>query len=294
MAGLEIQDPTDLIKEISEKQEKQEQEMLEEDFNEIQNQIKDNPEKINKISKDELETIEEFIKMEDNKEATFDMYIEIFETLQNPDDLWRRDKNSLNEIKDKIGNKYNEKEIWEYQMNKDVFNEDFDFNKLKKLWKNFQKWTTNDWFKNIPQDYEWENEGINQMCEGKLYTPKQLVDSLYKKNQDRREKIFDTLKNLNIENVLENDEELDIDELNKLIFDGSSVVGQNIMNKINEVTNIDGYREYQDVMNKLWENYFDDNDVYVKSLKNADEEEIEGVNNTTEVTQENTETVLKI
>jgi Mg/Co/Ni transporter MgtE len=97
------------------------------------------------------------------------------------------------------------------------------------------------------------------MCEGKLYTPKQLVDSLYKKNQDRREKIFNTLKDLNIEDVLEdvleNDEVENIDELKKLlkklIFDDSSVVGQHIMNKINEVTNIDGYREYQDEMNEL-------------------------------------------
>jgi predicted nuclease with TOPRIM domain len=79
--------PYDIVDEVVKTKQQAEKQMLKEDFDEIQNQIKDNPEKINKISKDELETIEEFIKMEDNKEATFDMYIEIFETLQNPDDL---------------------------------------------------------------------------------------------------------------------------------------------------------------------------------------------------------------
>jgi hypothetical protein len=214
MVWPNIQNTMDNFLDFTDQQKKDEQNMLEEDFNKIKTKIENNPEDINKISKNELETVKKFIAS--NKNEAFDMYINIVESLENTEKLWRRDEKSLNEIKSLIEWKYKIAEIWEYQLNKDVFNETFDFGKLKKIWSYFEKWKNIvNWFRNIPKDYDGENQSINNMCQWKLYTPQQLVKWLYEKNEERKEEI---------KNIVS---EIDVSGLEWIDLDGSFRAGSN-------------------------------------------------------------------
>lgn len=172
---------------------------LAEKFDNLNNQIKTNPESLDKISKDALKNIESYISLDKN--WSFDMYINILESLKNSDKLWKRDKESLNKIKETIKEKYLnvETEIAGYQLKKDIFNASFDVEKLKEIGSSFQTPArAADWFSKIPENYDWKNTKINEMCEGKLYTAEQLVKWLFDKNEERRKKINDIVSKIDI------------------------------------------------------------------------------------------------
>ena len=70
----------------------------------LNNEIVQQPEKINKISKDTLETLTNYL--ETNKSDAFDMYINIYNTNNSDKKLGRRDKKSLEKIENIIKENY--------------------------------------------------------------------------------------------------------------------------------------------------------------------------------------------
>ncbi len=240
MSWPEMQNQFDVIDQIAQQQQAE----LAQRFNNLNDQIKNKPEDLNKISKESLEAVEKYISLD--KACAFDMYINILESLKNTDKLWNRDEKSLNNIKSLIEWKYNniKNDIWEYQLNNDVFNEKFDFNKLTEIWSKFQKWTTSDWFRNIPKDYDGTNQAINKMCEWKLYTPKQLVKWLYDKNEARRNKISTIVSEMYISKL----DWINSNESFDAWSDNAKIIVREIKSKWWELAN--DYWEYGDFINK--------------------------------------------
>ncbi|HKL43803.1 MAG TPA: hypothetical protein VJ892_00825 [Candidatus Absconditabacterales bacterium] len=100
MAGLEIQDPNEFIQKTLEQKEKQEQEMLEKNFNNFKSNLENNPEQIKKMSDDGEKNLEKYL--ENNKEDAIRAYHIIDEIIKTNDNLNKREKKSLTAIQELI------------------------------------------------------------------------------------------------------------------------------------------------------------------------------------------------
>jgi len=104
MAGLEIQDPNEFIQKTLEQKEKQEQEMLEKNFNNFKSNLENNPEQIKKMSDDGEKNLEKYL--ENNKEDAIRAYHIIDEIIKTNDNLNKREKKSLTAIQELITDIY--------------------------------------------------------------------------------------------------------------------------------------------------------------------------------------------
>ena len=220
-------------------------EAIQKDFQEISDKIKNNPDAINKITEHTLNNVESYLAT--NKDKSTEMLFNISESLKNPA-LGNRDKTSLKKLEEICLKSTSTEQVGEYQMKKEIFTTDFDFAKLKSYGILFQKGSTNDWFKNIPETYT-KNEKIEAICAGKYFSPEQLTAWLYTKNKERRETISTAFDTLDITNLPLFDITKDISEIISSIKDGAAnTLWANILAEISKTTSIDGYREYQDFM----------------------------------------------
>jgi len=98
---------------------------LESDFKEINDQIKNKPEKINKIDEDVMKNLDTYLSI--NPKEVNQTLLNVMDALKDPNNkLWNRDEKSLNAIKE-LCEKYTTMEKAQtYQMNTEIFNDKFD------------------------------------------------------------------------------------------------------------------------------------------------------------------------
>lgn len=242
--------PIQEIQNEMEAKQEQERQQLENNFKQLQEDVQKNPEDINKIDQNVIKNLWEYFAS-NKKEATH-MLFDVLESLKDPQNkLDKRDEKSLNTIKDFIiQDKYSDMEkVWEYQLNKDIFNQDFDFSKMKEYWSFFQSWNTNDWFKNIPENYtDWSNPKVSDFCKDKYFSQSQFVKWLFNKNTERRSEITTQLDKADIVSFLEDDiHQKTTQEIIESIKDPRDQIWKKFMESFGSM---DGYREYQDMISQ--------------------------------------------
>lgn len=248
MAWPEINPIQEIQNEMEAKQE-EERQQLENNFKQIQEDVQKNPEDINKIDKNIIKDLWEYFQS--NQQEATHMLFDILESLKDPQNkLDKRDEKSLNAIKDLIiDSKHSDMDkVWEYQLNKDVFNQNFDFNKMKEYWSFFQSWNTSDRFKNIPENYtDWSNTKVSDFCKDKYFSQSQFVKWLFSKNIERRSEITTDLDKVDILSFLKDETKTkSTQEIVSSIKD-TNWIWKEIMESL---TSIDWHREYQDMVSQ--------------------------------------------
>lgn len=251
---LNLQEVTNKQKEIEQKQ-----------YENIMKKLVESPENLNKVDKKMMEWLDNYMQW--NKDFATAMLLNCMEWIKK---LWDeklsniKDKNSLNGIKELCLKRTTMEDVWALQLKKEILTNDFTDAKLIELWKTyFNEWQWH-WFSNIPVDYKvWSNAKIKSACEGKYFTENQLVQTLYEKNNERRNKVISAFNNLNITDFIPKDK-TDTKGIMEEIKDWrptSKWVWTDILENIIRISPIDWYWEYQDILPQFigkWEKKIDE------------------------------------
>ena len=177
---------------------------IQQQFDEIKDKITTDPDAINRLNKNTLETVNTYLYA--NPDKATEMLLNISEAMTNTK-LENKDRKSLLELETICLKRTNWENVWTYQLNRDVLNTTFDTSTLTSYGKLFKKWNTNDWFWNITETY---TQGANPKFDelfttGKFknvhFTPAQLQKELYNRNTERTNQLVTDMKALTIEDI---------------------------------------------------------------------------------------------
>jgi len=178
-------------------------------FEDINTTIKSNPDQLEKVSKDSLSSLKDYLK--EDKNSAIAMLYNTLEALKNPDKLENDDRKSLEKIRDMILTEEKictMEDVWAYQLKTEVFNDTFDLVALKKYGKLFNTWSTLTRFGNIKDTYEpnkyadFDKLFDSGEFKNKDFTRVQFQKELYTKNTERMTKLVADLKALDIVDFL--------------------------------------------------------------------------------------------
>lgn len=176
-------------------------------FENINTTIKSNPDQLEKVSKDSLSFLKEYLKADKN--SAIALLYNTLKALKNTEKLERDDRKSLEKIRDMILTEEKictREDVWAYQLKTEVFKEtDTNFTAVKTYGETFQKWTIDDWYANITDKYtKWAYPKFDALFsttgefKDVYFTPEQLQTELYTKNNERIAKLKNSMEKFDI------------------------------------------------------------------------------------------------